>query len=372
MHDGTSSKSLQFSVYSHAFNVPTCLSRMQLTERFMQQALALAEMSVGLSDPNPRVGCIIIDRHGQVIGQGHTQEAGGAHAEIMALRDAQARGLAVQGGTAYVTLEPCAHHGRTPPCCDALIHAGLQGVVVALEDPNPLVAGQGLARMRSAGLHVDTIPAGPLQQAARELNIGFFSRMQRQRPWVRLKAALSMDGRTALHNRQSRWITGAAARADGHHWRKRAGAILTGSGTVLADDPQLNVRLIFTHRHPLRAVIDSKLQIPPAAQIFQDGGPVVVYTSTHHPEKIQKLEEIGVEVKPLPPHSGESSHINLSDLLADLAKRGVNELHVEAGESLNGALIAGGWVDEYLIYMAPPFVGPRTGFCSIGAFYPFM
>lgn len=334
----------------------------------MRQALALAELSVGLSEPNPRVGCIITDRHGQVIGQGHTQRAGGPHAEVMALRDAQTRSLSVQGATAYVTLEPCAHQGRTPPCCDALIHAGLQRVVVAIEDPNPLVAGQGLSRMRNAGLQVDEIPAGPLREAARELNIGFFSRMQRQRPWVRLKVALSMDGRTALHNKQSQWITGTAARADGHLWRKRAGAILTGSGTVLSDDPQLNVRLVFTHLQPLRAVIDSKLQIPPSAKLFQTGGPALVYTTTPHPEKIQMLQKMGVEVRLLPPQQSHSSHVDLAALLADLANCGINELHVEAGESLNGALIAGGWVDEYLVYMAPLLMGRGRDLGQLGPF----
>src|SRR4051812_46752903 len=220
----------------------------------MRSALALAAEAIGLSDPNPRVGCVIVGADGRVIGQGHTQEAGGAHAEVMALRDAAARGETCAGATAYVTLEPCSHHGRTPPCCDALIAAGLGRVVYALDDPNPLVAGQGATRLRAAGI---TVESGPLADEARELNIGFFSRMQRARPWVRLKAAASLDGRTALNNGASQWITGPSARADGHAWRKRAGALLTGVGTVLDDNPRLDVRLVETARQPLRVIVDS-------------------------------------------------------------------------------------------------------------------
>ncbi|HEV7914997.1 MAG TPA: bifunctional diaminohydroxyphosphoribosylaminopyrimidine deaminase/5-amino-6-(5-phosphoribosylamino)uracil reductase RibD, partial [Albitalea sp.] len=194
-------------------------------DALMQDALALAAQAIGLSEPNPRVGCVISAADGRVIGRGHTQQAGGPHAEVMALRDAAAHGESVQGATVHVTLEPCAHHGRTPPCCDALVAAGVARVVMAIEDPNPLVAGQGAERLRAAGIAVS---AGPLADAARELNIGFFSRMERQRPWLRMKAAVSLDGRTALPNGVSQWITGAAARADGHAWRKRAGALLTG------------------------------------------------------------------------------------------------------------------------------------------------
>ena len=207
----------------------------------MHEALALAQAAIGLSEPNPRVGCVITEVDGRVLGRGHTQQAGGAHAEVMALRDVQARGETARGATAHVTLEPCSHHGRTPPCCDALIEAGIARVVMAVEDPNPLVAGQGAARLRAAGIVVET---GPLAAEARELNIGFFSRMQRGRPWVRLKAAVSLDGRTALNNGASQWITGAAARVDGHAFRKRAGAVLTGVGTVLDDNPRLDVRLV--------------------------------------------------------------------------------------------------------------------------------
>src|SRR5436305_7419990 len=212
-------------------------------DALMHGALALAEQAIGLSEPNPRVCCFIVDAAGKTLGSGHTQQAGGPHAEVMALREAAAHGHDVRRATVVVTLEPCAHRGRTPPCCDALVAAGAARVVMAIEDPNPLVAGQGAARLRAAGIEV---LSGPGAHAARELNIGFFSRMERGRPWVRMKAAVSLDGRTALANGVSQWITGAAARADGHAWRKRAGAVLTGVGTVLEDNPRPDVRLVPT------------------------------------------------------------------------------------------------------------------------------
>ncbi len=212
---------------------------MDSMDPFMQQALAQARRAVGLSEPNPRVGCVIVSPDGRVLGEGHTQTAGEAHAEIMALRDAQAKGHAVTGAAAYVTLEPCSHHGRTGPCCDALAGAGIGKVVAALPDPNPLVGGQGFARLRAAGIEVDV---GPGAAESRELNIGFFSRMVRQTPWVRMKVAASLDGKTALDNGASQWITSEAARADGHAWRARAGAVLTGIGTLLEDNPRLDVR----------------------------------------------------------------------------------------------------------------------------------
>jgi diaminohydroxyphosphoribosylaminopyrimidine deaminase/5-amino-6-(5-phosphoribosylamino)uracil reductase len=333
----------------------------------MGQALGLAEQAIGLSEPNPRVGCVITTPEGRVIGQGHTQQAGGLHAEIMALRDAQAHGESVRGATAYVTLEPCAHHGRTPPCCDALIHAGLQRVVVAITDPNPLVAGQGNARMRDAGLVVDELPAGRWADAAREINIGFFSRMQRQRPWVRLKAALSLDGRTALPNGQSQWITGPAARTDGHAWRKRAGAILTGIGTVLADNPRLDVRQVPTAIQPVRVIVDSRLQTPPDADLFSATSKVLLYATQSSHEKIAALTARGAEVITLP-RTSESDHLDLGTLLENLGQRGINELHIEAGEKLNGALIRGGWVDEYLIYMAPVLMGYGRDLSDLGPF----
>ena len=336
-------------------------------DTFMRQALALAEQAIGLSEPNPRVGCVITTPEGRVIGQGHTQQAGGPHAEVMALRDAQANGESVQGATAYVTLEPCAHQGRTPPCCDALIQAGLQRVVVAIKDPNPLVAGQGMVRMQAAGIQVDELPPGPLADLAHEINIGFFSRMQRGRPWVRLKAAISLDGRIALSNGQSQWITGAAARTDGHAWRKRASAILTGIGTVLADDPRLDVRLVPTALQPLRVVLDSRLQTPATAQLLKPPGKVLLYASQTSAEPLQTLASLGVEISTVAQATGNSS-IDLGTVLADMGQRGVNELHVEAGQRLNGAFMREGWVDEYLIYMAPLLLGMGRDLSDLGPF----
>ena len=295
----------------------------------LDRALALAAQAIGLSDPNPRVGCVILSAAGEELGAGHTQAAGQAHAEIMALRDAVARGHDVRGATAVVTLEPCSHHGRTPPCCDALIAAGLARVVVAVEDPNPLVAGQGLARLRAAGIAVELADAA-IADAARELNIGFFSRMQRGRPFVRLKSAISLDGRTALPDGRSQWITGETARADGHAWRKRANAVLTGIGTVVADDPRLDVRLVPTARQPLRLVLDPQGRLPAGARILQPPG----------------------EARIVGP-----GRADLPALLAELGSQGINELHVEAGPTLSGAFLDAGLVDELLIYQAPMLVG---------------
>src|SRR3954469_5640848 len=219
----------------------------------MREALALAAHAVGLSDPNPRVGCVMVGAAGRLAGRGPPQEAGGPHAEVMALRDSAARGVDVRGATVYVTLEPCSHHGRTPPCADALVDAGVARVVIALRDPNPLVSGRGAARLEAAGIAVQW---GGGAEESRELNIGFVSRMERGRPWLRLKAAVSLDGRTALANGTSRWITGEAARFDGHAWRKRASAVLPGVGTVREDDPRLDVRLVASAHQPLRVVVD--------------------------------------------------------------------------------------------------------------------
>lgn len=334
-------------------------------DAFMRQALRLAQKAVGLSDPNPRVGCVITQPDGRLLGQGHTQAAGGPHAEVMALQDALSQGESVQGATAYVTLEPCAHQGRTPPCCDALIAAGIQRVVVALTDPNPLVAGQGMARMRAAGLQVELLPTGPCTEVAHELNIGFFSRMQRGRPWVRLKVAISLDGRTALANGQSQWITGPDARADGHAWRKRAGAVLTGAGTVRSDDPRLDVRLVPTARQPLRVVLDAELQTSPQAQLLQTPGDVLFYATNPHTERRAALQAQGAEVATIA-MGRRPNHINLDALLGDLAQRGINELHVEAGQHLNGAFIREALVDEYLIYMAPLLLGSGRDLSDLG------
>ena len=325
--------------------------------------LALAERAVGLSDPNPRVGCVIVSADGAtVLGQGHTQAAGGPHAEVMALRDAQARGHAVRGATVYVTLEPCAHHGRTPPCCDALVAAGVGRVEIAVGDPNPLVNGQGTARIAAAGIAIDHAP-DDIALRARELNIGFFSRMERGRPWVRMKIAASLDGRTALPNGASQWITGADARTDGHAFRKRAGAVLTGIGTVLADDPSLDVRLVETARQPLRCVVDARLDTPPTARLFESASPVILFTASTDAARRAALEARGAEIVDVPADGGR---VDLRSVLANLAARHVNELHVEAGARLNGALLRTGRVDELLLYLAPTLLGAGRGMADIG------
>ena len=330
----------------------------------MQRALVLAEGAVGLSEPNPRVGCVLLGADGTPIGEGHTQAAGSAHAEVMALRDAASRGHDTRGATAFVTLEPCSHHGRTPPCCDALIAAGVTRVVVAVSDPNPAVDGQGLARLRAAGIDVGF--AGPAAEAAsRELNIGFFSRMQRGRPWLRLKIAASLDGRTALDNGASQWITGEAARHDGHAWRKRASALLTGSGTVLADDPRLDVRGHAIARQPLRVVVDSHLATPPTARLFEAAAPVLLVSARPDAARESALRDRGAEILACP---GPDGHVDLAGVIAELARRGVNELHVEAGARLNGALLQGGWVDELLVYQAPMLLGAGRGMAALGPY----
>lgn len=321
-------------------------------------ALRLATSALLLTDPNPRVGCVLCDAEGRVLGQGHTQKAGGPHAEVMALRDAAAQGRSVEGATAYVTLEPCAHHGRTGPCCDALIAAGVGRVVASLADPNPLVAGQGFERLRAAGVRVEV---GPGAAASRELNIGFFSRMVRKRPWVRMKVAASLDGKTGLDNGVSQWITAEAARADGHAWRARASAVLTGVGTVLEDNPRLDVRLVETPRQPHLVVVDSHLQTPPDAHLFMAGRPVWIYAATRNEAKAAALEARGATVTCLPNADGK---VDLPALLEDLAARGVNELHVESGHKLNGSMLREGCIDELLVYLAPKLIGDGLGMAS--------
>lgn len=326
----------------------------------MAVALAAASQAITLSSPNPRVGCVLISSQGQILGVGHTQRAGGAHAEVMALRDAAQRGNAVVGATAYVTLEPCSHHGRTGPCCDALIDAGIHRVVASLEDPNPLVAGQGFAKLRAAGITVDI---GMEAQASRELNLGFFSRMIRKTPWVRMKIAASVDGTTALENGVSQWITSKDARQDGHSWRARACAVLTGIGTVLADNPKLDVRLVQTLRQPAIAVIDSDLQTPLDAHILIAGRTSYIYTASQNDTKKRALESVGATVIYLP---GSPGKVDLAAVLRDLATRGVNELHVEAGHRLNGSLLRESLVDELLIYLAPKLLGRGHGMAPLG------
>lgn len=330
----------------------------------IDQALGLATQALFLSNPNPRVGCVITSRTGEIVGKGSTQRAGGPHAEIMALRDAQARGHDLQGATAYVTLEPCSHHGRTGPCCDALIAAGIAKVVASLPDPNPLVAGQGFARLKAAGVEVSV---GDGAQESFELNIGFFSRMVRKTPWVRMKMAASLDGTTALPNGESQWITSSAARADGHAWRARACAVLTGIGTVLEDNPRLDVRDVATPRQPHVVVVDSLLQTPPDARLLIAGRACYIYCAapndTAFQARKQALESQGAVVVELP---NAHNKVDLSAMLADLAAKGVNELHVEAGTKLNGSFIREGLVDEMLVYLAPCMLGEGLAMAHFG------
>lgn len=327
--------------------------------QYLMQALRLVSNAHTLCAPNPAVGCVIV-KDNRIIGTGFTQPPGGNHAEIEALGDAVAKGHDVRGATVYVTLEPCSHFGRTPPCCDALIRAGVARVVAAVEDPNPQVAGQGLARLEAAGI---TVECGVLSDAAREMNIGFFSRMQRGKPWVRMKVAASLDGKTALADGQSQWITGPAARDDGHAWRARAGAILTGIGTVNADDPQMTVRALDVTHQPQRIVIDSKLDIRPDARVLEGGGSWVV-AAQPDPAKEALLRDIGCEVIFLPDAAGK---VDLPALMQELGRRQINELHVEAGAKLNASLIRAACVDELLLYLAPCLIGDGMPMFALGA-----
>ncbi|MGF6263421.1 diaminohydroxyphosphoribosylaminopyrimidine deaminase/5-amino-6-(5-phosphoribosylamino)uracil reductase [Paraburkholderia youngii] len=318
----------------------------------MERALALAKRGMYTTDPNPRVGCVLV-RNGEVIGEGYTQPAGQDHAEIRALKDARSRGHDLRGATAYVTLEPCSHFGRTPPCASALIEAQIGRVIAAMEDPNPQVSGRGLAMLREAGIEVR---CGLLANEARELNIGFVSRMTRGRPWVRMKVAASLDGRTGLPSGESQWITSAAARADGHAWRARASAILTGIGTVREDNPRMTVRAVDTPRQPHRVLIDSQLDVPLDAQILA-GAPTLIFCGeldARLEERAVALRERGAEIVPLPNAFGK---VDLPRMLSVLGERNVNELHVEAGYKLNGSLLREGCVDELLVYLAPSLLG---------------
>lgn len=333
--------------------------------RHMARALQLAERGLWTTSPNPRVGCVLV-KDGHLIAEGWHEKAGGPHAEVVAIAAAKAADKDVSGATAYVTLEPCNFFGRTPPCADALIAADVKRVVVAMADPNPQVAGGGLAKLRAAGIEV---ASGLLESAARELNAGFVSRMTRGRPHVRVKLAASLDGRTALAGGESQWITGPDARRDTHRWRARACAVLTGSGTVLADDPQMNVREVFNTprlgegepapalnqnigalRQPLRVVVDSAGRIAPQARVFR-GGALWVRAAD---QARSPLLPDAVECLCLP---GSSGHVDLSALLQALGQRGINELHVEAGPKLSGALLSAGLVDELLLYLAPCLIG---------------
>ena len=337
---------------------------MTTTAHFISQALGLAAQALFLSNPNPRVGCVIASPTGEILGQGFTQRAGGPHAEVVALHDARARGNDLRGATAYVTLEPCSHQGRTGPCCDALIAAGIAKVVASLADPNPFVAGQGFARLRAAGVEVSVCDGA---QESFELNIGFFSRMVRKIPWVRMKMAASLDGTTALPNGESQWITSSGARADGHAWRARACAVLTGIGTVLEDNPRLDVRDVATPRQPHVVVVDSQLQTPPDARLLIAGRACYIYCAapndTAFQARKQALESQGAVVVELP---NAHNKVDLSAMLADLASRGVNELHVEAGSKLNGSFIREGLIDEMLVYLAPCVLGEGLSMAHFG------
>ncbi len=329
----------------------------------MLQALELAARGRLHCPPNPAVGCVLLGTDGAILGLGYTQPVGHAHAEVMALRDAVEKGHSVQGATAYVTLEPCSHQGRTGPCCDALIAAGIGKVVASTQDPNPKVGGNGFARLRAAGVEVEV---GPGAEETRELNIGFFSRMVRGTPWVRMKVASSLDGRTALPNGASQWITSPAAREDGHAWRSRACAVLTGIGTVLEDDPKLNVRLPDIRRQPTLVLIDSRLETPTNAQLWRAAErKILIYTANNDVARHETLAALGAQIITLPNPQGK---VDLSAVLRDLGQREINELHVEAGHKLNGSLLREGLVDELLLYQAPLLLGEGLGIAALGPY----
>lgn len=323
---------------------------------YMRQALELAERGLFTTTPNPRVGCVIVREH-QVVGQGWHVRAGEPHAEVHALAEA---GEQARGATAYITLEPCSHTGRTGPCSQALIQAGVASVVTAMEDPNPLVSGQGLAQLRDAGIEVR---CGLLADEAAALNVGFVARMKRGRAWVRAKSAISIDGYIALPNGQSQWLTDAASRADGHAWRARACAVITGIGTFLKDRPLLTVREVMTSRQPLRVVIDARLQAEADMPFFHDPAPALVVCTIdpdgpEHRPRADHLRSLGVEVIRLPSACGEPGRPMALTALADLlTERGMNELHLEAGSRMTGAFLQAGLLDEWLIYQAPIFLG---------------
>ena len=315
--------------------------------RHMARALQLAQRGLYTTDPNPRVGCVIV-RDERVVGEGFHRKAGEAHAEVEALKQA---GELARGATVYVTLEPCCHHGRTPPCTEALLASGATRIVAAMADPNPKVSGRGATRLRERGVTVDI---GLMETQSRELNPGFIQRMTNTRPWIRLKMAASLDGRTALANGESKWITGPAARADAQHWRARSSAILTGIGTVLADDPSLTVRDIDSDRQPLRVVLDSKLRMPGKAKMLREQGKTLIVTTRSDSRSMETLRTAGAEVTTI---AANGDHVDLKATLQHLVEREINEVLVEAGPVLSGALLREQLIDEMILYYSPSLMG---------------
>jgi diaminohydroxyphosphoribosylaminopyrimidine deaminase/5-amino-6-(5-phosphoribosylamino)uracil reductase len=337
----------------------------QADTNFMQHALRLAQAARYRTSPNPRIGCVLV-KDGIVIGEGATQAAGSAHAEVDAIKNAAARGNDTHGATAYVTLEPCNHTGRTGPCSHALLAAGVTRVAAAMQDPNPLTAGGGFKTLRDAGVTVTVGVDEATTQLALELNIGFFKRIATGLPWVRLKVATSLDGFVALPNGQSQWLTGDAARTDTHHWRASACAVVTGIGTVLADNPQLTVRHVATSRQPLRVVLDTHLRTPVDAALFKEKSPVMIFHSHGTPTEQAALQAAGAQLVQV---DALGDSVNIHSVLKTLGERGLNELHFEAGSALNGALLAAGVVDEVLLYQAPLLLGAGLPWARVGESY---
>ena len=323
----------------------------------MSEAFRLAEKALFTTSPNPRVGCVIV-QDGQIVGRGFHKKAGESHAEVLALKEA---GSKSEGSDVYVTLEPCSHIGKTPPCVEALIEAKVKKVFIAMQDPNPIVSGRGIQKLKDAHIEVEL---GVMEAQAQLLNIGFISRMTKQLPYVRAKLAVSIDGKTALHNGKSQWITGDAARADVQYWRASSCAIITGIGTVLHDDPKLSVRLYEHARQPLRVVVDSELKIPLEADILLEKPLLIAYANDKQ-KKLPKLKALGIECIQL----DDSGKVDLALLLKELAKREVNEVWIEAGEGLNGAFLKANLIDELMIYYAPVILGSEAkGMFTLPAF----
>ncbi len=318
--------------------------------RYMARALTLARRGLYGTDPNPRVGCVLV-RDGAIVGEGWHERAGEPHAEAIALEEA---GKKARGAMTYVTLEPCCHYGRTPPCTDALLKAGIARLVAAMPDPNPQVAGKGLAILRDAGIRVD---CGLLETEARALNPGFIQRMTEGRPFIRIKLAMSLDGRTALASGESRWLTSEAARTDVQRLRARSSAILTGSGTLLADNPSLNVRLPATTRQPVRVILDTALQTPATAKTLRLPGPVLICTAVADADAQSAVRAVGADIAVLP---RAERGLDLHAVMGELARRECNEVHVEAGPTLAGALLQADLADEIVIYIAPLLLGDRA------------